>query len=190
MSPAPSIGQFIRACAALLLFVALGGCQSITSTPSVATGPRVPMSDVAVWNTPEKADAVPGIDYAAVTYYHWDDRLVFALWVDTNNNLGDRKYGKFSCEGSIDFVDRRPSVKFECKTPDGRSGTLTVDGRKFELSDGLLILVTTSGGKVRLKQLQREAMVPLTPSGTPQSFETWKTDPEIAEFFAKEEEAN
>ena len=41
------------------------------------------------------------------------------------------------------FRDRRPSIKYDGRTSDGKSGELTVNRQTFELSKGLLILVAT-----------------------------------------------
>ena len=172
--------------AALFSLIALGGCQSRTSAPSRAAGPRDVLSDVDVWDTPAGHKTVPGIDYAAVTYYLWNDHLVVALWSDNNDNLGARNFSGGHLYGSIDFLDKRPSVQFDGNTPDGRNGTLTVNGQKFDLSNGSLFLIATSNGSVRLKQLQREGLARINSSGQRESFQKLKTDPDIVEFFAQD----
>ena len=160
-------------------------CGCGTSTAPRAAAKRDVFGDVAVWDSPEKTNPVPGIDYAAVTYYLWNDRVVFALWADTDNNDGERLFSGDRLHGHIAFRDRRPAVKFDCNTPDGKSGSLTVHDQQFDLSEGSLILVSTSGGTVRLKQLKREGMAAILPNGTREGFQKLKTDPEIAKFFAK-----
>ena len=184
------LSRLALACAASCALLALAGCRPATPGPSGVPVKRDVLGDVAVFDTPENADPVAGIDYAAVTYYLWNDDLVFALWADTDNNDGERSSAGERLYGHIEFRDGRPKVKFECKTPDGKGGSLTVHDQTFELSSGSLILVATSGGMVHLKQLKREGLAVLLPSGQREGFQKWRTDPEIAEFFAKEKKAD
>ena len=160
-------------------------CGCGTSTAPRAAAKRDVLGDVAIWDSPEKPNPVPGIDYAAVTYYLWNDRVVFALWTDSDNNYGAREVAGDHLRGHIEFRNRGPKVKFDCNTPDGKSGSLTVHDQQFDLSQGSLILVSASGGTVRLKQLKREGMAAVLPNGTREGFQKLKTDPEIAKFFAK-----
>ena len=159
-------------------------CGCGTSTAPRAAAKRDVLGDVAVWNSPEKSNPAPGIDYAAVTYYLWNDSLVFALWTDSDNNYGERGFAGDHLRGHIEFRNPARKVKFDCNTPDGKSGSLTVDDQQFDLSKGSLILVSTSGGTVRFKQLKREGMAAVLPDGTREGFQKLKTDPEIAKFFA------
>lgn len=170
--------------AIIALFASLH-CGCGPSAPPPVAGPREILTDVAVWNSLDNPNPLPGIDYAAVTYYLWNEHLVFALWADNDNNDGYREFSAEHLEGNIKFRDDRPMIKFDCSTRDGKSGSLTVHDQNFDLSEGSLILVSTSGGEVRLKQLKREGLATVLSNGKREGFEKLKTDPEITKFFAK-----
>jgi hypothetical protein len=69
----------------------------------------------------------------------------------------------------------------EGHTTDGTTGSITIDGQKFELQAGALFLVATRGEKPLIKQLRREGL-----RIEKEAF--WgmaKADAEVGAFFGK-----
>jgi hypothetical protein len=114
---------------------------------------------------------------------------VFVVWGDSPNadcrepkSIGDRGCDGAECRGYIGSHKRR-KIEFHCRTKDGKSGTVKINGTTYDLANGSLFLVSTSGDEVRIKQLNRDM--------TRQTFDEesltafGKGDAEIVEFFTK-----
>lgn len=138
-------------------------------------------SGTIVWKF--TADPQPGIERASV--FHMGKR--FVLWSDLSRGGGGgttTNVHGLSCNGRL-RGDEGVSVPFECKSPDGKTGTAVIDGRTFDLADGGLFLVAAEDGTPRIKQLKRDLeSVPFSINGL-QKFA--REDKEIAGFFAEAE---
>src|SRR5206468_2023426 len=116
-------------------------------------------------------EAVRGIDVGMIEWGLWNDDLVFAVWLDRAGGLGSAgghvgSFGRNITLANADGGGREvsyqvraeaPDVKVECKTTDGKSGTVTVNGGKpYDLSAGRLFVISAASGTVRVKQLNRD----------------------------------
>lgn len=185
------------ACAALGWLPALAGCGPNERPPQRQTTYDVNGQDVAwgtnwsEWDARKKADAVPGLDFAWVAYWTWNDRLALAVWFDRGHSPQGKGYwgsgGRYEFHVDYSWMSpkpdvRVPAVEVKCSTADGTTGTVTVGGEQYDLSNGPLFLVSTMGGTLRVKQLRRD-LPASSLRGEPNAFEKLKTDPEVVGFF-------
>jgi hypothetical protein len=183
----------VGGCAAISLLLALSGCNSqqpdTTPLPNCQTGYAVWMSQA-----PKKDEFIPGIDFGAIDWGNWNDKLLFAVWVDRkdvgmNNGRGvvPQKTGPGRAEATYTVTCSPPDVKVECYSTDGTSGSVTVNGQRHDVSQGRLFLVSIAGGEVRVKQLSRDGLsAPNGPADNPpECFVKLKDDPEVRTFFGK-----
>ena len=119
-------------------------------------------------------EPVPGIDQAHLIFGHYGDGYALMVWSDTHGGSfgsswdSTRKAAHY--QGHVSSTDGR-RVPVECFTSDGTTGTVTIGDGTFQLRDGSLFLVSTSGRKTKVKQLNRS--VPMLKSETGE----WKVDP-------------
>ena len=145
------------------------------------------------WGNPEAGKGVPGIDYARIHWYTWNDRLVLALWLDRWEGGGSRGHsghgepGVYKGEFNVSYKGFEfkgvADVDLKCTTTDGTTGPVTINDEKYDLSQGSLLLVSRSGGKLRTKLLSRPGLPRPDINGDPKVFENLKTDPEVVAFF-------
>jgi hypothetical protein len=174
---------------AMCLVGALTGCWSRAPTPASVPAPAIDVTTGSEsWGYAERlmGKKTPGLDYACVLYMNWNDTVAFAVWVDHNaRSKAHHEFAKGIADfkGGLSTQEERPLVDISCKTSDGKSGPLMINGQKLELNQGWLVLVKTEGGKVQIKQLQRSPMTNSRKEVAP--FKSLAADPEIAGFFGK-----
>ena len=159
----------------------LAGCNRPPNSPA----PNFDPSGM-VWIHPvKKADAVPGIDQASVYFMG----TVFLVWGDSPDgdggdpkSHGDGGRDGTECSGHIGF-HKGKKVEFHCKTKDGKSGPVTINGSAYNLADGGVFLVSTTGDDVHVKQLKREMRNQKFDQESLAAF--GKGDAEIVGYFAK-----
>jgi hypothetical protein len=75
-------------------------------------------------------------------------------------------------------------VEWQCETSDGKTGSVKINGRAYDLAQGSLFLVSTKGGDVRVLQLKRDTLK-LKVGNVQDSLETLiRSDEDIAPFYA------
>jgi len=131
---------------------------------------------------------VAGIDHASIASGSMGDGMAYVVWTDIYQASGGGGAGSGypdyqNVAYSANFSkDGKTIVEVQCKTPDGKSGSCQVNGQAFDLAAGSLILVSTTGPEIRLKQLQRDTLQ-MQPE-----VETFRelagTDAEIQAFFS------
>ena len=158
-----------------------------------AAGSKGNASGIAnpVWVTDRGKDAIPGIDHASVTCGRWSDgRTVFASWTDVSSGSSTlvpraaTMAEGFVFEGHHRGPDGR-LVDCRCSTPDGCTGTVTINDRTFDLAHGALFLVSTQGGRTEVRQLRRDTSK-LAPEGLK---DLARNDQEILDFFSSHAQA-
>ena len=172
---------------------AFAGCKPHEPPPSTPSSPNIHGSETWLGGPQEKEKGVPGIDYARISWWTWNDRLILAVWMDRAEGGGSVGFnGNGTPEGytaefhvtKTDGFFGMPGVAVHCTSKDGRSGPLIVNDEKFDLSQGSLLLVSRSSGKVRPKLLNRpDSPVPFNDTKDANHFEKLKKDPEIVPFF-------
>lgn len=115
------------------------------------------------WNSPEVEKNVPGIDQAVLNWYLRDQQLTYIVWTDMNGGSGyssgsggSSSAGIEKHQSSMESSDRQ-QFEFEYtrdKNQDqNNNGTVTIAGVQYDLGNGAILLVTTHGKSVQVKQL-------------------------------------
>lgn len=156
----------------LLIFIA--GCGA--PTPAV-------MDDVVAHGSAEFGGGAPagqpGIDYGSVRYI--GRRVV--VWTDGSEEIPEIGGGKVR-----GHVQSRRLKSLECRyeIPWSGTGTATIDGQTFRMTEGNLFLVSLDGPGVRVRQLRRDLPIDereLNGADIGQLKQAVQDDPEFREFF-------
>ena len=142
------------------------------------------------WEQHDQPSLLPGIDYASIVYYSWDDDIALAIWTDGHKDPSGMSKTRQQLWGKFEFENGRTVVEYDCSTSDGKTGTLTLHDQSLDLSKGWLILVSTSDGYTRIKQISQSAFrrkkganaAPLQIQIN-EHFANMKDDSSIVEFF-------
>lgn len=130
-----------------------------------------------------------------VIYGGVDDRIVFMLLSQGlpsperggNRDHSNKRGTSFTRDGvSWDFKWTYPDGKkfdWQCEASSSGEGTLTIDGKKHDLTKGFIFLAARKDGGVIVKQLQRETIA--TKDGGA-NIKHLEKDAEITRFFAQE----
>jgi hypothetical protein len=155
--------------------------------------------DALFWpfDSEKKQGRVPGIDDAHIAYLQWCDdvshqenaRMALVVWTDlTDQSFSGPSFPPRS-EGEVGqfnfHLGENERLVIKCQTADGRNGSVSVNGKEFDLARGWLVLVSTKSGKVRTKQVQRDG-IKQTPKQGLQEYEKLRSDPDLVAFFATE----
>jgi hypothetical protein len=188
----------LRVGTALVLSAFLGCNWQTPQAPSPFKGIADPGTSFLKFEPERKEKRVPGVDEATVGFLRWgsdklnegDARVALLVWTDVvDGNYGMEGTGPNAegATGEYKFtLGRDHQVVVTCKTSDGATGPVAVNGEQFDLSEGPIILVSAAGGQVRSKQLKRAALK-LAPNqaGGMAEYEKLSRDPEVRAFFAK-----
>lgn len=121
----------------------------------------------------------------------WGDGTLFAVWTD--HQAGGAGVGASGAAiGEDGNLIQSPSyrasltdvdLEFECRSPDGKTGDMIINGKTYKVEDGALFLVATKANPVKILQLKRDllSMEPDRETFTKLAV----SDDEIAEFFAE-----
>ena len=188
---------------ALLAFVAaLVVVYFVVRRPAAPTSPGVGVwGPSSYWFPAAEAGKkpFPGSDQGSVGMGIWfhghDSDAAFVVWVGEagGGSLAARTElaAKGTHERACIYNGALADVALECRTSDGKTGTVKIGGAAYELDKGALFLVSKTGGEPRVKQLKL-AVLNLKPEGTLSPDQMTheylrglaKTNPEIKEFFS------
>jgi len=167
---------------ALLGVLCLPGCG----------GPSPPQGSGTGWVTWERFQEInpkAGIDKAQANLGIWkseSDGLAFLILTDFVASSPGRSGGKGKGSEKYEGQQKAPDgqkVEWQCETTDGKTGKMIINGSSYELSKGSLFLVSTRGGKVEVRQVQRN-LLKVKPDQ--ESVEKLlKEDADAASFFAE-----
>jgi hypothetical protein len=180
--------------AAIIFLLCFSGCKS--QQPDLTPGPNYE-NGYTFWESQaaRKDESIPGIDFAAIDWGNWNDDLLFAVWVDRKQvgmsygrSVVGTKTGPGRGEATYSVSCGQPDVRVECRSTDGTTGALTVNGQRYDLSQGRLFLVSIAGGAVRVKQLNRDGLIAKAgpQDDPPECFVKLKDDQEVRTFFGKD----
>lgn len=152
------------------LVIATGGCRQ--PAPPAGAMPSARPNGGILWMATHP-EALPGIDQGTLEiaggeYAVWYDEAVGSSISNSSNQQGSQS------EGYVLKPDRS-RITFRSRVAADGSGQVSLDGVEYNLASGRLFLVTTHGGKTRVKQLRRD-LSPLT------------IDREVLAKFAAEDE--
>lgn len=137
----------------LICVASLAGCK--TGVPS---GHSCGIQQVSAdWDTFSDSP-LPGIDAGAVTKVKLmagnPEGVDFVLWTDSTIGLaghgtGKRDHAIFACEYT---GEKHETVSILARTADGKTGSVSVEGREFDLANGQLIMVSMEDGQLAVQQ--------------------------------------
>ena len=165
----------------VLLFGAswLAGCGT-SSSPSGGAG------DGSVsWLRFKEINPKAGIDEAEASYGMWGDGMAFVILSDVVGSSGARSSGGTGQPSRYRGYQESPDgrkVEWQCETPDGKTGTITISGQSYDLAQGSLFLVATKGGGSRVLQLKRDT---LKLTGQERLEHLLKDDTDVGQFFVE-----
>jgi hypothetical protein len=115
-------------------------------------------------------------------YGSWDGELAVVVWFDTDDSsqgfAGEGRTAAY--QGVFAPIDGR-RFDWRCRTSDGKTGTLVIDGQQYELAKGALFLVSTKGDKTAVQQLSHD-LAQFNPDK--EGLERLaKEDPDVARFI-------
>lgn len=181
--------------AALLFAFCLMGCGQGQPPPATPT-PKTDRGSAA-WKKDAKPgeSLIAGLDLATVHWGLWNGDVVFVLWFDriASSNYGSTSTLKSSAMGGWEqnytsYFNDAPEVSVECTTNDGKTGTVRVNGREFDLGNGRVFLLSGGGNTVRVQQLKRDELKATAGNlaAPPESIVSLKADSVVQEFFKNE----
>jgi hypothetical protein len=177
------------------------GCSTKALPPPASPGPRCD-NGYTSWSVSSKGDQVRGIDVGMVEWGLWNDDVLFAVWIDKPGGVGESaghigSFGRNVVPGkteggawkaTYEVRVESPTANFECKTTDGKTGTVILNGgQSFDLAAGRLFLLSTAGGSVKVKQLNREGLTgkPGAIADAPECYVKLRDDAELRAFYTK-----
>ena len=146
---ATAIGLLFLGCS--LLHV---GCRGSRGSSTVTHGS-------IGWESADKERSVPGIDYAMLRWYIRGEQLTYVIWTDLHGGGGSSSGSGGGSSSGLEHhqahLDSRDGDRFEYEykldLDDRGSGAITIDDANYNLKDGSLLLVSTQGKKLQVKQL-------------------------------------
>jgi len=132
---------------------------------------------------------VPGIDKGSVEIVTLKSKaqpLTFAVWTDLTGSSRSR-----SGTGFYELTQQgHDGVSFEirCETSDRQTGTMTIDAAQYDLSNGVLFLISALDGKLRVLQLDHD--MDEFPTNSSALVTLAKSNQEIREFFTRGNPSN
>jgi hypothetical protein len=162
----------------LLILPAFAGCHRTYFSMGIAS---------PGWSRQKAGETpIPGLDRVTTTCGLWQPEhgLIAVIWSDMMGNSSSAPSAGWkggpgtSFEGHHRNSDGR-QMDCLCETPDGHTGTVTIDGQKFDLAHGAFFLVSTAHPVTQVLQLKRDTMKLNSADLEPLS----RTDPEIIKFY-------
>jgi hypothetical protein len=139
-------------CALILCFLGIPACRKAPTGPS-----RSGQSDASGWRCLDKRMGNVIFTCSADAHFvNWDGRLALLVLCDfSGRRVGGSGGNSGRFDGYSDSTTGR-RVEWSWETVDGKSGTVVINGQKYDRSSGGLFLVYTKGEKLRIVQLKRE----------------------------------
>jgi len=189
------------------IFFCLTHCGCARKAPSSAPASLGAKVDGKTWLTPFATNKFWGLDQGGSVQFQPMDGGSLLFWSDTAACSG-RSFSQRRSDAPVtvtqgdctffyhaaDFPnglasDKQVKVAYEI-TGEVHSGQVTVDDKRYDLANGSLFLVSGLGGKLRVKQLNRD-LSKLRETLTNPKFDSatliafGKNDPEIKPFFSQ-----
>jgi hypothetical protein len=197
-SIAKKTNRILFFCILACVVCGLGGCKSKT-LPGWG-GKMISWS-----NSYADREKVPGIDESSVTFGLWGEGAALVLWSDGRAGVTGGHFDKARCDhytvsdsmaaylAKVKEAVHYTGISTMCFTPDAKTGLVQIGSETYRLEDGALFLVSDTGTKVRVKQLNLLAKLNLKPAGartvdqitTEELQGLAKNDPDIRGFFTE-----
>lgn len=92
----------------------------------------------------------------SVQYLRSDNEIALVVWTDNTGASGNNSEGGLLTSSHASGFSSSPDgrrIDWEWNTPTQKSGEFQIDGARYDLANGTLMLVSTKAGKVRVTQL-------------------------------------
>lgn len=167
--------------AALICAFALSGCGGpAPAPPNAAPAPAASLPEVGA------GDA--SVDDTSATFGLWDGGSAVVVW--SRIPAGDSGSGTTDSGAEYHGLHLAPDgrqIEWKCTTDDGKTGSVTIDGKDYDLGTGRLFLAGVEGDETTVVQLDRDTSQ-LTDESLASTLEDWlENDDEVKAFFADEE---
>lgn len=138
----------------------------------------------------EKSDRIPGIDQASITNVKLlagpPEGVPFVIWTDSSNGPsgggGGRKGGaSYKAEQRTESGER---FEIHAETTDGKTGTLTIAKKEYDLAKGRLFCVSTKTNPPKVQQIEMD--VAKFPRKMKEQIQLAKTNKTIRDFWTKQ----
>jgi hypothetical protein len=113
----------------------------------------------ASWSDFTRINPKAELDEAHAVYVVFPPRrLALVILVDVVGKFKgtDEKLGTETKYIGVHEASDGRKVEWQWQTADDKTGTMTINGSSYDLAAGVLFLVSTRGGRVRVRQLQRD----------------------------------
>lgn len=157
---------------AVILALAFAGCIRPAAPPAPVVLPQI-------------AAGSGVLDGTQFTFGTWGDGKAVLVWsalpaVSTGSETTPQRAG-FSGEH---WGPDGEQIQWNCTTSDGRTGTVAINGDRYELGEGSLFLVGVEGDETTVVQLDRDTLQ-LTDENIIDTLKDWMAnDGEVSAFFA------
>jgi len=110
--------------------------------------------------TPPGPDTAYGqFEGTGYVFYRWEQGLRLMIWHDatgaTSSGSGSTSDPVYRVEGQAVYSDGS-TLSWTIETRDGQNAQFTLNGVSYDLAQGTLFLVRTSGGSIEVEQLRRD----------------------------------
>jgi hypothetical protein len=88
----------------------------------------------------------------------WKGKVRLIVWCDAEGNgdfQGSTSANRDDCRASLQLADGR-IVRWSSHITEGKPGEVIINGQRFDLGQGALLLVSSREGDFRITQLQRD----------------------------------
>jgi hypothetical protein len=148
------------------------------------------VSGCAPRSTPPGADVTAGVfEQVGFEFLRWEEGLAIMMWHDfvgdsgcssTSEGSGFTPDPIYRVEGYAESWDGH-RFDWEVQTNDGKTAQFWIDGRRYDLSDGTLFIVTMEDGGADVMQLERDVSRVQPDSSSCVAFA--RSDPDLARFI-------
>jgi hypothetical protein len=177
------------------LIVAACLCALVQAGCGVPAPPPAPPA--APGGGPAPAAALPAIGAGdatvgetSATFGTWGDGKAILVW----SAIPAGETGSGSTDAGAEYhglhlAEDGGQIEWRCRTDDGTTGPVTINGESYDLSAGSLFLAGVEGGETTVVQLDRDTLQ-LTDEKLVGTLEDWMAnDEDVHTFFAVKDEA-
>jgi hypothetical protein len=142
------------------------------------------------------AEMVPDPETASGVYVNagyefdrWEEGLRVMIWHDGVNHIScsSSSNGQYEIECTAESINNH-TFTWRLKTNDGETAQFSIDNQPFDLSNGSLLIVQSSGGNTEIKQLARDLTNVQADADSITEFGL--SDPDILAFIQTSSEIN
>ena len=140
-------------------------------------------------HAPNPATASGVYVHAGFEYYHWEGGLKLMIWHDGVNQLrcSSTTNGSYEIE-CIGLSMGSNTFEWRLETGDGITAEFSIDDHPYDLVEGSLFIIQSSGGESKVKQLQRDLSNVGVDAGSVSDYGL--SDPDILAFIQTVAEIN